>query len=853
MSRYNFREAEAKWQRQWRERGCFEAREDPARPKYYVLEMFPYPSGQLHVGHVRNYTMGDLVARYRRAQGFNVLHPMGWDAFGLPAENAAIGANVHPADWTRDNIDTMRTQLQRMGFGYDWSREIAACHPEYYRHEQKMFLDFLAAGLAYRKESWVNWDPVENTVLANEQVIDGRGWRSDAIVEKRLLAQWFLRITAFTDELLDALKALERWPERVRLMQEKWIGRSEGARVLFPIVGSDEVVEVFTTRPDTLYGASFIALSPHHPLAQSLAAAAPNLADFIAECDRLGTSEAVIEAAEKRGYRTALDAVHPLDPARRVPVYVANFVLMEYGTGAIFGCPAHDQRDLDFARKYRLPVIPVVLPPGEDAANFAVAEVAYVEDGTIFNSDFMNGLSVADAKRAVGERLQQLGAGAPTLAYRLRDWGVSRQRYWGCPIPLIHCPGCGIVPVPEKDLPVTLPEDVSFDRPGNPLDHHPTWKYVACPACGGPAQRETDTLDTFVDSSWYFLRFCSARAPVAFEREAAEYWMPVDQYIGGVEHAVLHLLYSRFFTRALKQCGYIDLDEPFAGLFTQGMVLHQTYQNDEGDWLFPEEVASDDKGGLVDPAGRPVATGRTEKMSKSKKNVVGLDTIVDTYGADTARLYLMSDSPPERDLEWTETGIEGTWRYVNRLWRLVSEPAAELPPVGSAMPPGLGSALIALRRQTHKTVATVTDDLDKFRFNRAVARIRELTNALEDLPAEEPGAGAVLREGLEAATRLIGPMMPHLAEEMWQTLGHEELIADAPWPTADPELARDEAVTIAVQINGKLRGTIDLPRDTAPKVVEEAALALPQVVRFLDGRVPKKVVVVPNRIVSVVA
>jgi len=857
MSRYNFRETEAKWQRQWRERRCFEAREDPARPKYYVLEMFPYPSGKLHVGHVRNYTMGDLVARYRRAQGFNVLHPMGWDAFGLPAENAAIDAKVHPADWTNENIATMRTQLQRMGFGYDWSREIAACHPEYYRHEQKMFLDFLAAGLAYRKESWVNWDPVEHTVLANEQVIDGRGWRSDAIVEKRLLAQWFLRITAFTDELLEALQTLDRWPERVRLMQEKWIGRSEGARVLFPIVGRaeaiDQAIEVFTTRPDTLYGASFIALSPHHPLAQSLAAADPKLTEFIAECDRLGTSEAVIEAAEKRGWRTALDAVHPLDPSRKVPVYVANFVLMEYGTGAIFGCPAHDQRDLDFARKYRLPVIPVVLPPGEDAANFSVGDTAYVEDGTIFNSDFMNGLSVADAKRAVGERLKELGRGAPTLAYRLRDWGVSRQRYWGCPIPLIHCPGCGIVPVPEKDLPVTLPRDVSFDRPGNPLDHHPTWKHVACPTCNGPAQRETDTLDTFVDSSWYFLRFCSARAPVAFAREAAEYWMPVDQYIGGVEHAVLHLLYSRFFTRALKRCGYLDLDEPFAGLFTQGMVLHQTYQNDAGDWLFPEEVASDDKGGLVDPAGRKVTAGRTEKMSKSKKNVVGLDAIVDTYGADTARLYLMSDSPPERDLEWTETGIEGTWRYVNRLWRMVSEPAAPLPPAGIAMPAGLSPALVALRRQIHKTVATVTDDLDKFRFNRAVARIRELTNALEDLPAKEPGAGAVLREGLEAATRLIGPMMPHLAEEMWQTLGHEELIADAPWPTPDPELARDEAVTIAVQINGKLRGTIDLPRDAAPKAVEEAALALPQVVRFLDGRTPKKVVVVPNRIVSVVA
>jgi leucyl-tRNA synthetase len=853
MSRYNFRANEAKWQREWHERGCFESRVDRARPKYYVLEMFPYPSGRLHVGHVRNYTMGDLVARYRRAQGFNVLHPMGWDAFGLPAENAAIDAHVHPADWTLDNIKTMRGQLQRMGFGYDWGREIAACHPEYYRHEQKMFLAFLAADLAYRKESWVNWDPVENTVLANEQVIDGRGWRSGAEVEKRLLSQWFLRITAFSDELLAALETLDRWPERVRLMQEKWIGRSEGARVLFPIVRKDETIEVFTTRPDTLYGASFLALSPHHPLAQRFAASDSKLTEFIAECDRLGTSEAVIEAAEKRGYRTPLEAVHPLDLSRRVPVYVANFVLMEYGAGAIFGCPAHDQRDLDFARKYQLPVIPVVLPPGEDSATFAIGDTAYVEDGTVFNSDFMNGLSVPDAKRAVGERLEQTGRGERAIAYRLRDWGVSRQRYWGCPIPVIHCPDCGIVPVPEDALPVELPRDVNFDAPGNPLDRHPTWKHVACPYCNSPATRETDTFDTFIDSSWYFLRFCSARAPVAFTREEAEYWMPVDQYIGGIEHAVLHLLYSRFFTRALKHCGYLDLDEPFAGLFTQGMVLHQTYQNSSGDWLFPTEVSEDQSGRMVDAAGTPVTVGRLEKMSKSKKNVVDLDAIVDTYGADTARFYLLSDTPPARDLEWTAAGIDGIWRYVNRLWRLVSEHDVALPPPGSAMPSDLPLALIARRRAIHKTIVAVTDHLDKFGFNSAVARIRELTSALEDIPADAPGAGAVLREGLEALTLLIGPMMPHLAEEMWGALGHTALVAETPWPKADPDLARDEQVTIAVQVNGKLRGTIDLPRDAEKDAVEEAALALPAVARALDGKAPKRVVVVPNRIVSVVA
>jgi leucyl-tRNA synthetase len=853
MSRYNFRESEAKWQRIWRERRLFEVTAERGRPKYYVLEMFPYPSGKLHVGHVRNYTIGDLVARYRRAQGFNVLHPMGWDAFGLPAENAAIDAKVHPADWTRDNIATMRAQLQRMGFGYDWTREIAACHPEYYRHEQKMFLDFLAAGLAYRKESWVNWDPVENTVLANEQVIEGRGWRSGAVVEKRLLSQWFLRITAYTEKLLDALRDLERWPERVRLMQENWIGRSEGARVFFDIAGQDERIEVFTTRPDTLFGASFLAISPNHPLALRLAEKDADLAAFIAECNRMSTSEAVIETAEKRGYRTGLTAIHPFDETRQVPVYVANFVLMEYGTGAIFGCPAHDQRDLEFAHKYELPVIPVVLPPSEDPATFTIGDEAYVEDGTVFNSAFLNGLSVADAKRAAGERLEQLGRGERSIAYRLRDWGVSRQRYWGCPIPLIHCPDCGIVPVPERDLPVELPRDVSFDRPGNPLDHHPTWKHVDCPRCGGAACRETDTLDTFFDSSWYFLRYCSARASIAFERDAVDYWMPVDQYIGGVEHAVLHLLYSRFFIRALKKCGYLNVDEPFAGLFTQGMVCHETYQSVDGDWLFPEEVERTDDGRLIDAAGRPVTAGRHEKMSKSKKNVVGLETIVDTYGADTARLYLLSDSPPERDLEWTETGIEGIWRYVNRLWRMVSEPPVPLAAPGSPMPSAVPPALAAIRRATHKTVAAVTDDLDKFRFNRAVARIRELTNALEEVPASEQGAGEVLREGLEAVARLIGPMMPHLAEEMWQTLGGEGLLVEQPWPVADPQLTRDEQVTIAVQVNGKLRGTLEIPRDLDKTAVENAALELPQVTRWLEGQPPRKIIVVPNRIVNIVA
>ncbi|HWG80317.1 MAG TPA: leucine--tRNA ligase, partial [Stellaceae bacterium] len=804
-----------------------------------------------HVGHVRNYTMGDMVARYKRAQGFNVLHPMGWDAFGLPAENAAMASKVHPATWTYANIATMREQLKRMGLSYDWEREIATCHPEYYRHEQKMFLDFLKAGLAYRRESWVNWDPVENTVLANEQVIDGRGWRSGALVEKRLLSQWFLRITHYADDLLDALKTLERWPERVRLMQENWIGRSEGARVFFPLQGRNERLEIFTTRPDTLYGASFCALSPNHPLAQELAAANSGLAEFIAECNRMGTGEAVLETAEKKGFDTGVKVVHPLDESWTLPLYVANFVLMEYGTGAIFGCPAHDQRDLDFARKYKLAVKPVVLPPGEDSRRFAIGSEAFIGDGTIFNSDFLDGLDVAAAKRRVIERLQSLGAGQGTIQFRLRDWGVSRQRYWGCPIPVIHCGKCGIVPVPERDLPVTLPEDVTFDRPGNPLDHHPTWKYTTCPACGGAAQRETDTFDTFFESSWYFERYCSPRDAAAFKRAEVDYWMPVDQYIGGIEHAVLHLLYSRFFTRALRDCGYLGLKEPFAGLFTQGMVCHETYRDEAGNWLFPEEVKRDAQGNVLDAHSRPVTVGRNEKMSKSKKNVVGLEAIVDAYGADTARLYLLSDSPPERDLEWTDAGIEGAWRYVNRLHRLVTEPPINLAPRGTVLPRELSPAAEKARRTIHRSIAAVTDHIEKFRFNSAVARIRELTNSLEEL-SDGAGAGAVMRQGVETAVRLIGPMMPHLAEELWHLLGHDTLLADERWPEADPALVVEDTVTVAVQVNGKLRATIELPRDAAQAEAESAALAQSQVQRAMEGKPARKVIVVPNRIVNVV-
>jgi len=787
---------------------------------------------------------------------------MGWDAFGLPAENAARDQGIHPAKWTYDNIATMRRELQSMGLSLDWSREIATCHPGYYRQQQKLFLDFLEAGLAYRKESYVNWDPVDHTVLANEQVIDGKGWRSGAPVEKRLLAQWNLRITEYSDELLDALKGLERWPDKVRLMQENWIGKSEGARVQFGIAGRRDKLEIFTTRQDTLFGASFCAIAANHPLAQELAKSDPKLAAFVAECNRMGTSEAALETAEKLGYDTGLRALHPLaaDGApTNLPVYVANFVLMEYGTGAIFGCPGHDQRDLDFARKYALPVTPVVLPPEAEADSFTIGKEAYVEkSGTMINSGLLNGLSVADALRRAVQRLVELGVGQGTINFRLRDWGMSRQRYWGCPIPVVHCEACGIVPVPEGDLPVLLPDDVTFDRPGNPLDHHPTWKHVACPSCGKGARRETDTCDTFVDSAWYFARFCSPRDEQPVDRATVDYWLPVDQYIGGVEHAILHLLYSRFFVRAMKASGHLKIDEPFAGLFTQGMVCHESYRSADGKWLYPEEIKKLPDGSAVHVGtGEPVTVGRREVMSKSKKNVVAPSTIIETYGADTARLFMLSDSPPERDLDWSEAGIDGAWRYVNRLWRTLGERLELMVTLGAAQPNAIDGAAAEVHRTVHKSIAAVTEDLEQFRFNRAVARVRELSNALDDLvdqPASADGAGRawVLRFGYETLVKLLGPMMPHLGEELWHQLGHRRLLVDEPWPSADPRLVQDDTVTMAVQVAGKLRGTIDMPRDAPRDSVEPAALALPAVAKLLQGKAPRKVIVVPNRIVNVV-
>ena len=850
MARYNVKESEARWQAEWEARGVFAAADDRTRPKCYVLEMFPYPSGNIHMGHARNYTMGDCLARFRRAQGFNVLHPMGWDAFGLPAENAARDKGVDPRAWVDSNIANMRAQLKLMGLSIDWSREFATSDAEYYGRQQKLFIDFFRQGLVYRKEADVNWDPVDRTVLANEQVIDGRGWRSGAMVERRKLSQWFFKITAYAQDLLAALDGLERWPENVRLMQRNWIGRSEGLRFAFDL-SSGEKLEVFSTRHDTLFGASFVALSPDHPLTEELAKRDARLVEFVAECRRVGTAEAEIEKAEKLGYDTGLSAAHPFDAGVRLPLMVANFVLMGYGTGAIFGCPAHDQRDLEFARKYALPVLPVVVPQGADPATFAIGDEAYLGPGRLANSRFLDGLSVEAAKAEVARRLEEEGRGRRMVNYRLRDWLASRQRAWGCPIPMVHCARCGVVPAPESDLPVRLPDDLKFDVPGNPLDHHPTWKHVKCPDCGGEALRDTDTLDTFVDSSWYFARFCDTKSDAPVNRDAVDYWLPVDQYIGGIEHAILHLLYARFFTRAMRVTGYTKLDEPFAGLFTQGMVLHESYKDQDGNWLYPEEVDKRSDGTAIRKGTNlAVTVSPPITMSKSKKNVVPPDAIIDVFGADTVRWFMLSDTPPERDIEWTDAGAEGCWRFVQRVHRLVSE-AEGLPPPGTKIADGAAGAALELRRATHRAIAAVSEDLDALRFNRAVAQVYTLANAIGDAGKDVPGA--IRREALEALVLLIGPMMPHLSETCWEALGHATPVALTPWPKADEALARSDSVTYGVQVDGKLRATRQFPRGTDKATVELEVLKLEPVARALGGRPPKRVIVVLDRIVNIVA
>ncbi len=873
--RYNAREAEPRWQRTWEERGIFATRNDDPRPKYYVLEMFPYPSGRIHMGHVRNYTMGDVVARYKRARGFSVLHPMGWDAFGMPAENAAIERKVHPKAWTYENIATMRAQLKSMGLSLDWAREVATCDPAYYKHQQAMFLDFLQAGLVERRKSKVNWDPVEQTVLANEQVIEGRGWRSGAPVEQRELTQWFFKITAYADDLLAKLDTLERWPEKVRLMQKNWIGRSEGLMIRFALDPAttprgETELEIFTTRPDTLFGARFMALSPDHPLALAAAEKNPDLAAFIAECKRMGTAAEIIETAEKKGFDTGIKALHPFDPSWKLPVFVANFILMDYGTGAIFGCPAHDQRDLDFVNKYGLGVTPVVCPPEQDAAAFKITDEAYLGDGLLINSRFLDGMSVPQAKEEVARRLESELRGNRPVArrqvnYRLRDWGISRQRYWGCPIPIIHCERCGVVPARKQDLPILLPEDVTFDRPGNPLDHPPTWKNVSCPKCGGPARRETDTMDTFVDSSWYFDRFTNPWLDDAPTDPATiARWLPVDQYIGGIEHAILHLLYSRFFSRAMRATGHGEVDEPFAGLFTQGMVVHETYRRPDGEWVTPAEVRIEGsdaaRRAVLAATGEPIEIGGIEKMSKSKRNTVDPDDIIASYGADAARWFMLSDSPPERDVIWTEEGVRGVSRFMQRLWRFTGETAEIAASAPATRPAAFSPAALALRKAAHGALAKVSDAIEKLHFNVCVAQIHTFANAIETAIGEVGANGGVsadfawaFREAGDVLVLLFQPMMPHLAEECWAALGHKDLAATAPWPKVEAELLVEDTLTLPVQVNGKKRADVTVPRHAGKSDIEAAVLALDAVQRALDGKAPKKVIVVPQRIVNVVA
>ena len=896
--RYNATEREKHWQKIWADGDVFRVDDaDTSKPKCYVLEMFPYPSGRIHMGHVRNYTMGDVLARYKRAKGFNVLHPMGWDAFGMPAENAAMENKTHPGTWTYANIEAMKAQLKTIGLALDWSREFATCHVDYYKHQQQLFLDFYKKGLAYRRSSKVNWDPVDHTVLANEQVIDGRGWRSGALVEQRELTQWFFKITEYADDLLASLDGLDNWPQKVRTMQANWIGRSEGLMIRWGFAGKDkpqgmDALEVYTTRPDTIFGASFMAIAPDHPLAKLASEANPDLASFCEECRQAGTSVADLESAEKLGFDTGFRVKHPFDAKWELPVYVANFILMDYGTGAIFGCPSGDQRDLEFARKYELPVVPVVMPADGNPETFEIGDAAYVDDGVMINSQFLDGMTCDAAfdevaKRLASKKLAKQPVGRRQINYRLRDWGVSRQRYWGCPIPFVHCDDCGVVPVPDKDLPVMLPEDVSFDKPGNPLDRHPTWSKVDCPECGKPARRESDTMDTFVDSSWYFARFTAPRADTPTNIANTDYWMPVDQYIGGIEHAILHLLYSRFFARAMIATGHLPkgLEEPFGAMFTQGMVVHETYKSEDGRWLLPTEIEiegdGDHRTATELTSGKPVAIGSIEKMSKSKKNLVDPDDIIEGYGADCARWFMISDSPPERDVIWTEAGVSGASRFIQRTWRLVSEIADVAAPKDAQMPQNLGDEALAVRRETHKTLHQVGQNIENLRFNVCVAQLYELTNRVQTAlnainqdsgpdSGKDSGknsgkasgkAGKTAHEGLDWALRecgelivqMIGPMMPHLAEECWARLGYNTLLAEQPWPETEEALLVDDTMTIAVQVNGKRRDELTIARSASKEDVEAAALKLEPVARALGGKPPKKVIVVPQRIVNVVA
>ena len=843
--KYNPSIVEKKWQKKWHDHNIFKAEIDYNKPKYYVLEMFPYPSGAIHMGHVRNYTLGDLIARYKKAQGFNVLHPMGWDAFGLPAENAAIENNTLPSQWTVSNIKSMKKQLKQMGLSYDWNRELATCDPNYYKFEQKMFLDFYKAGIAYKKETWVNWDPVEQTVLANEQVVDGRGWRSGAPVEKKKMNGWFLKISDFANDLLNEIENLKSWPDRVKTMQKNWIGKSKGATIKFKVNNSDQNVEIFTTRPDTIFGATFIAISPQHPLASEIGKKDERAQEFINFCIKQSTSEIDIEKAEKLGYETSLTVQHPFKNKTHLKIFIANFILMDYGTGAIFGCPAHDQRDYDFAQKYNLEIIKVL--ENEDSKN--VNSLPYVGDGVHINSDFLNGLNKQDAIKLSIDTLQKLNIGQETTTFRIRDWGVSRQRYWGCPIPIIFCDRCGEVPVPDDELPITLPEDITFKGSGNPLDAHPTWKFTKCPKCNDVSVRETDTFDTFFESSWYFARFTDLNPSKPFTEEAIKYWMPVDQYIGGIEHAVMHLLYSRFFMRALKAIKTINIEEPFSSLQTQGMVCHQTYTSKDKQWLFPNEVVKENNKFFHKDTNETVFVGRTEKMSKSKKNVVDPEQIISNFGADTARFFMLSDSPPERDMEWSDAGIDGSWRFLNKLWRFVLSLSNNKN--GDELPKGLSQPNQDLLRTLNITVKEITQSINDFHFNNAIASIRSLFNSVSSYKIINKLDEAVVLYTTKKLLILVNPMVPHIAEELWEILNGHEMICNQAWPQVNTFYLQQNNVEIPIQVNGKMRAIINVPYDTNKLELEKIALKEKNVLKFLNGK-PKKVIVIPNRVVNFV-
>ncbi len=858
IEKYNPKVVEQKWQKIWQDKKTFEVEIDQSKQKYYILEMFPYPSGKIHMGHVRNYTLGDVVARYKRAQGFNVMHPMGWDAFGLPAENAAMQNKTSPKKWTYENIEQMKNQLKLMGFSIDWSREFATCDEDYYFQQQKLFRILYEAGLVYRKESLVNWDPVEQTVLANEQVIEGKGWRSGAIVEQKKLSQWFFKITEFSEELLSDLSKLDRWPEKVKSMQSNWIGKSLGCQIQFEVFddkknSTNEKLEIFTTRQDTIFGATFCAISPNHPFAETLSQHNEAIKNFIKECQKKGFSEETLAKEEKEGVFTNHFVKHPFKKDTFLPIYLANFILMDYGTGAIYGCPAHDQRDLDFANKYKLDVIPVICPNDADLKTFKIDNEAYTENGTLINSEFLNGKNIEEAKQEVNQKLEKLGIGESTINYRLRDWGISRQRYWGCPIPVIYREDGEIILVPEKDLPVKLPEEVNFEEKGNPLDSHSTWKHTTCPETGMKAIRETDTLDTFVDSSWYFLRFCSAsNNEFPFDKKDINYWMPVDQYVGGVEHAILHLLYSRFFSRALQKGGQIKISEPFDGLFTQGMVCHETYKNEKNEWVYPDEVI-EEKGKITHIKSREkIIKGPSESMSKSKKNIIDPEKIITEYGADSARWFVLSDSPPERDINWSESGIQGSWRFCQKIWSLIQNNIDVFKTKNEKNLNDISDKAKELQREVHTSLSQVTTSIEKFQMNVSVAKIYEMVNHLSKFNSENPKDKSVMKESLEILIRIIEPMTPHLAEECWKIIGKTSDLTTEPWPKVKKDFLIRENTTIIIQINGKKRGEIVIAMNSIEEEVVKQSMKIKNIADIVEGKNIKKQIFVTNKILNLV-